>query len=135
MTLYLLYHRHWIDEEYYDTKLIGIYSSKSIALCTTEKFSNLPGFCDFKTGFHIETVNLKAKKLKKGTLYLLTVTKVLDDDEITVSYRACSNVIFARLLCIVQSIILYVKRQKIYIDKYNIDEDNWTEGFVVMETP
>jgi len=72
MILYLLDHRYWMDSEYYDTKFIGIYSSRSNALCTIEKFSKLPGFCDFKTEFHVETaeVNLKGRKLKKGRVYL-----------------------------------------------------------------
>ena len=136
MIIYLLDHRNWIDDEYYDTKFIGIYSSQSNALCTIENFSKLPGFCDFKTGFHIETAkgNLKSKKTKKGRVYLLTITKVLDEDEdeITVSYCVCSNIIFARFLWIVKSIISCGKHQKIYIEKYNIDEDNWCEGFVTI---
>ena len=120
-----------MDNEYYDTKFIGIYSSKTNALCKMERFSKLPGFCDFKTGFHIESAKVNLKK-KKGIVYLLTITKVLDegDDEITVAYYVCSNVIFARFLWIVKSIILCVKHKKIYISKYNIDEDNWCEGFV-----
>ena len=44
MTLYLLDHRHWIDDEYYDTKLIGILSSNSYALEVIERYSQLPGF-------------------------------------------------------------------------------------------
>ena len=134
MILYLLDHRHWIDREYYDTKFIGIYSSNDVVLNTIAKYSQLPGFCDFKKGFHIETaeVNFKKRKPKKGTIYLLTITKVLDeeDDEITIAYCVCSNVIFARFLWMVKSIVLCVKHQKIYVDKYDIDEDNWTEGFV-----
>ena len=44
MTLYLLDHRHWIESEYYDTKLIGILSSHSYALEVIERYSQLPGF-------------------------------------------------------------------------------------------
>lgn len=135
MILYLLDHRHWIDNEYYDTKFIGAYSSQANALCTIEKYSQLPGFCDFKNGFYIQTVkiNSKNRKPKKGVVYLLTITKVLGEDEITVSYRACLNLIFAKLLWIVRSIMSCGKHQKIYVEKHNIDEDNWCEGFVTIQ--
>lgn len=135
MILYLLDHRHWIDNEYYDTKFIGIYSSQANALCTIEKFSKLPGFCDFKTEFHIETAKVKSKNrnIKKGIVYLLTITKVLDEDEITVSYCICPNIIFARFLWIAKSIISCGKYQKVYVEKHNIDEDNWSEGFVTIQ--
>ena len=123
-----------MDNEYYDTKFIGIYSSRYNALCAIEKFSKLPGFCDFKTGFHIETVKVKLnyRKLKKGIVYLLTVTKALDKDEITILYFVCSNIIFAMFLWIVKSITLFAKHQKIYVEKYNVNKDNWTEGFVTI---
>lgn len=131
MILYLLDHRHQIDEEYYDTKLIGIYSSQSNALNVIKKYSCLPGFCDFKTEFHIEALEVKSKP-KKGTVYLLTVTKVLDEDEITISYRICQNLIFAGVLWMVKSITSFGNHRKVYAEKHNIDKDNWTEGFITV---
>ena len=134
MILYLLDHRNWIDDEYYDTKFIGIYSSKSKALSTIEKFSQLPGFRDFKTGFHIETAKIKFKNKIMKKVYLLTINKVLDgdEDEITISYSVCPNIIFARVLWIIKSIISCGKHQKVYVQKYTIDEDEWREGFITF---
>lgn len=135
MTLYLLDHRHWIDNEYYDTKFIGIYSSHSVVLHTIEKYSQFPGFCDFKTDFHVESVKIRMtkKKLEKGIVYLVTSTQVLDDDEITVSYCIYSNKFVAKLSWIVKSVILYGKKQKFYVEKHYINKDNWSDGFVIVE--
>ena len=136
MTLYLLDHRHWIDNEYYDTKFIGIYSSYSDVIHTIERYSQLPGFCDFKSDFHVESikVNLNEKKLKKGIVYLLTTTQILDDDEITVSYCIYSNVILARLLWMLKSIMSHGKnKQKFYVEKHYINKDNWSDGFIIIK--
>ena len=135
MILYLLDHRHWIDAEYYDTKLIGIFSSRSIALNIVERYSKLPGFCDSKFNFHIETfdVSQNKKKIKKGTIYLLTTTQVLDDDEITVSYRLYTNIFLAKLTQIIKSIVLRGKSEKkLYLSQHCIDRADWSEGFVSM---
>lgn len=137
MTLYLLDHRNWIDDEYYDTKLIGIYSSFSVASGTIERYSQLPGFCDFKNDFNIEPLEISLKYLKKkeSVVYLLTKTQMLDDDdEITVSYRICSNGFFAKLLCKIKNILPQRKiKYKFYADKCRIDHDDWAEGFVIIE--
>ena len=135
MTLYLLDHRNWIDDEYYDTKLIGIYSSHSAAVDTIEKYSLIPGFCDFKNDFHIEPLEINLTSLKKCDVYLLTRTQVIDDDdEITISYQIYSNGFIAKLSCIIKNLLSHGKiKYKFYVDKCRIDQGDWAEGFVVIE--
>lgn len=132
MTLYLLDHRHWIDDEYYDTKLIGIFSSNSLTNKTIEQYSRLPGFCDFKSDFHIKSFDifLTKKKQKRKIVYLLTMTQILDDDEITVSYCLYSNIFLAKTIQIIKSVVLCGKKKKIYLSKHCIDGTDWQEGFV-----
>ncbi len=140
MTLYLIDHRHWIDDEYYDTKLIGTYSSNTNVLTTIEKYSQLSGFCDFKDGFHVETfeVQMTQKKLDKGIVYLLTNTQMIDEyDNITISYRICLNKFVSRILWIIKSIKSCTKkknkRNKFYVNESRINESDWREGFVTIE--
>lgn len=135
MILYLLDHRHWIDKEYYDTKLIGIFSSNYLALKTIEQYSQLPGFSDFKSNFHLESfdVRLKEKELKQGIIYLLTMTQTLEDDEITVSYRLYANRFLAKMIQIIKSVVLSIKKQKFYVSKHYIDTADWSEGFVSIK--
>ncbi len=137
MTLYILDHRRSIDTEYYDTKFIGIYSSHPIVLHTIEKYSQLPGFCDFKDCFHVESVKtrLTQKKRKKGVVYLLTNTQVLDDDdEITASYCIFSNYFAAKLSWLIRSVMPHgKKRQRFYVEKHYINKNNWSDGFAILE--
>lgn len=134
MILYLLDHRHWIDRKYYDTKFIGIYSSNDVVLNTIEKYSQLPGFCDFKSDFNIEMVelDLNNKRQKKEFVYLLTGTQMVDEDEITISYSVYSNLLIARLLWIIKTLAAYGNK-KFYVERYYINEDNWKDGFVILE--
>ncbi len=134
MTLYLLDHRHWIDDEYYDTKLIGIFSSYSYTLEIIERYSQLPGFRDFKTDFHIESleIDLNEKMKKRGIIYLLTVTQKMDEDEITVAHRLYTNLFIARLTQGIMWAKLH-RNNKLYVSKNEIDELGWAEGFVIME--
>lgn len=133
MLLYLLDHRRWIDSDYYDTKFIGIYSSHSNVAHTIERYSQLPGFCDFKSDFHIESFKVNIdKQPSQMNVYLLTTTRILDEDEITVSYCIYSNVFLAKLMWAYKSITSHTRnKQKFYVEKYCIDKDNWSEGFVI----
>ena len=138
MMLHLLYHRRWIDDDYYDTKLIGIYSSYEKASNTISKYLSLPGFSAFPTGFHIDSfdVSTQGKHIgigKENTVYLLTGVCLVDIDEITVSFGIYPNKITAILASIIKS-IQKDKRigEKFYIDRCVIDEDDWKEGFVIL---
>ena len=134
MTLYLLDHRHWIDAEYYDTKLIGILSSHSYALEVIERYSQLPGFREFKSDFHMESfeIDLNEKMKKRGIIYLITVTQKVDEDEITIAYSLYSNAFIARLMQGIKWVKLH-RNNKIYVSKNEIDELDWKEGFVTIE--
>lgn len=58
----------------------------------------------------------------------------MDFDEIAVSYEIYSR----KIVAVWASIVRKIQRnkqdaKKFYIDKYIIDEDNWKEGFIVLE--
>lgn len=134
MKLYLLDHRRRVDVEYYDTKLIGIFSSYSYTMEVIKRYSKLLGFQDFKNDFCITPIEiaLKDKRIKKGMVYLLTITQKLGDDEITISYRLYSNLILARLVQVTKWLKLH-RNNKIYLSKEVLNELDWKEGFVTME--
>ena len=116
MMLFLLDHKRWIDDEYYDTKFIGVFSSHSMAFETIKQYSSLPGFCKFSSGFHIEPliVSPKLKSLNSKAVYILTINQVLNDDEITVAYCAYSNLFYAKAAQLIKSIASYGKKNKKY---------------------
>lgn len=133
MKLYLLYHIRWIDDNFYDTKMIGIYSSYKNASDTINRYLHLPGFSEFHAGFHIDSHNI-ARSIKNGTVYLLEGVSLVDFDEIDVSYDIYTNKIAAVLAFVIRKIRRNKQEaKKFYIDKYIIDEDNWKEGFIVVE--
>ena len=139
MKLYLLYHIRWIDDNFYDTKIIGIYSSYEKATNTINRYLHLPGFSEFHTGFHIDSFDILVQKIpignkKNDMVYLLEGVCFVDLDELVVSYGIYLN----RIAALWASIVKKIRRnkqdvKKFYIEKYIIDEDNWKEGFVVME--
>ena len=135
MILYLLDHRHWIDDEYYDTKFIGVFSSHTLVCKTIEQYSNLPGFCNFTSGFHIESleISLNAKCFHSKIIYILTTTQVSNDDETTVSYCIYSNLFHAKLAQMMKSIVSYgEKKQKHYVSKHRLNQSEWAEGFEIV---
>ena len=135
MILYLLDHRHWIDDEYYDTKFIGVFSSYTLVSKTIEQYSNLPGFCNFTSDFHIESlkISLNAKCFNSKMVYILTTTQVLNDDETTVSYCIYSNLFFAKLAQMMKSIVSYgKKKKKYYVSKHCLNQSEWAEGFEII---
>jgi len=138
MRLYLLDHRHRIDDEYYDTKLIGIFSSHANAERVKKQYSVLPGFCDSENGFHMEHFDVSSTDaaIKNGTVYLLTTTKVLDSgDELTVSYRICTHILPARFTQLKNALSFSQKdKSKVYVSKYPIDRASWCEGYVSVNS-
>ncbi len=132
LKLYLLYHNRWIDDKFYDTKTIGVYSSYEKASDTIERYSHLSGFSEFSDGFHLDSFDItKRGVLKNGMVYLSENISFLGADEIIAGYNIYSNKISA-----VWNSMLMKKQKgykKFYIVKYKIDEDNWSEGFTVMK--
>ena len=56
MNVYLLQHSHLIDDEddTYDTKIIGIYSSEEIAMYVIKKYKKIIGFNKYPEDFYID---------------------------------------------------------------------------------
>ena len=135
MILYLLDHRRWIDDEYYDTKFIGVFSSRTLVSKTIDRYSNLPGFCNFISGFHIESLetSLTANCLHSKMVYVLTTTQVLNYDEITLSYCIYSNLFHAKIAQMIKLILSFgKKKQKYYVSKHWLNQSEWTEGFEII---
>ena len=141
MTLYLLYHKRWVDDVFYDTKIIGIYSSHQRATDAIERYSYIPGFSEFNTGFYIDSFDVlcgrKSNSNKKNSIvYLLEGVCLIDSDEMIVSYDIYSNIIAAIWACVVKKLRRNKQpSKKFYIDRYFIDEDHWKEGFIVIDNP
>ncbi len=141
--VYLLYHRHIIDSLVYDDKLIGIYSSYEKAENAIIRYSDLPGFCDCLSGFHIIGYDVKPKKTRMEmhgmeyakAVWVLFVEIVLEDedDKITESYDIYSGRLSAAIGLVFKWLTQShsVKRRFSSV-KYIIDQDNWCEGFVTI---
>ena len=102
---------------------------------TIDKYNDLPGFCNFTSGFHIESIVIsqKAKHIDSKKVYILTTTQILDDDEITVSYCVYLSFFSAKLAQIMKSIVSYwKKKRKYYVSKHCINQPEWTEGFNII---
>ena len=56
MNVYLLQHSHLIDDEddTYDTKIIGIYSSEEIAMNVIKEYKKIIGFNKYPEDFYID---------------------------------------------------------------------------------
>lgn len=135
MEVFLLYHRNYMDDGYYDSKIIGVYSSYENATNRINTYKKLPGFSDYPSGFRIESFEISSKSHKKRKTVDVVIGERAfdDDDDITVSYHICSN-----RFCSLMYLLKNFKNRKqlgtkFYFDKYSLDEDNWREGFVVIE--
>ena len=132
-----MYHRHIVDDDYYDDKIIGVYSTYCNAKKVIRLYSNLPGFAETLAGFHIEPFYISLpKKLNsnyKIYLYILIEEKIFEDYELCESYVVYSNKIKAIWGKFIKKIRLgFFKNIRLSIDKYCIDENNWCEGFVTI---
>lgn len=137
--IYLLYHRRKIDDEIYDDKLIGVYSSQDKVTAAVKRCLKLPGFSDYPSCFQIEEFSLHGKLrysncFKQYTVYLFFAEKIIDNEEVVESYDICTTKAEAILQLLWKCIHGKSGFKKRYsIDRYFIDEDNWCEGFVTME--
>lgn len=68
MTVYVVLHAHYLDEDenIEDIKLIGIYSSRENAGAAIERLKLQPGFCDTPEGFHIDEYSIDEDHWAEG---------------------------------------------------------------------
>ncbi len=130
--VYILYHNRWIDEYYYDTKMIGIYSSKKKVQKIINKYLTLPGFSDYPNGFNLKFCQIRSKRIKNNTVYLLTGARFVDDDELSNYFGVYTNRLLPMLISLKNMLDKKSISQKYYIDKYRLDENHWEEGFVIL---
>ncbi|HHX58141.1 MAG TPA: hypothetical protein GX710_09010 [Clostridiales bacterium] len=71
--VYLVQHsRPIVNDEYnesddvYDTKIIGIYSTKEKANIVIKRYKTLEGFCDYPNNFYIDKYNIDEENWKEG---------------------------------------------------------------------
>lgn len=150
MILYLLYHKRFVEEDVYYSKIIGIYSSYERVSNTIQRYLTLPGFSEFPQDFYIESFNVQNDGIhclmhKKDRVFLLQYLcsascNPEEDDEDAVIFGIYPTK-FAAILAqrkVRKNRRRIKKTEKVdlklhfYIDKYIINEDNWAEGFVVI---
>ncbi len=146
MTVYLLYHKRQIDIDAYNVKIIGIYSSLDNVKDTVKRYLHIPGFEDYPYDFCIEAFDVpthrKYSHARKKDVFLLQYEHPDTDDsdekvDIIGIYPTRSSAVSAA-----KGERRGESRDKtaslprgFYIDMYQVDEDNWTEGFVIMPSP
>ena len=84
MNVYLLQHSHLIDDEddTYDTKIIGIYSSEEIAMNVIKKYKKIIGFISFmydKKGLCLSEVQIKKEYQSANNNLKKMINVVLDN--------------------------------------------------------
>lgn len=65
-SVYILWHTHEFNEDEEDSKLIGVYSSESIARDRIAKYKTLPGFSQYPDGFDIVRYEIDADHWREG---------------------------------------------------------------------
>mgnify|MGYP005849698711 CR=1 FL=1 len=66
MKLYILHHVHPLADDREDVKLLGIYSSRSLADAAVKRYLVLPGFVDAKDGFDISEIEVDKDDWTEG---------------------------------------------------------------------
>ena len=58
--------QHTVEEYDSESKLLGIYATKSDAEEAIKRYQLLPGFCDFQNGFHIDEYKINHDNWSEG---------------------------------------------------------------------
>lgn len=64
--VYLLWHSHEFENGEDDAKLLGVYSSESIATKKINKYKTLPGFKENPDGFEIDKYEIDCDQWQEG---------------------------------------------------------------------
>lgn len=64
--VFILWHTHELSDEDEDSKLLGVYSSESIANDKINEYKKLPGFCDHPDGFEIAKYEVDSDYWQEG---------------------------------------------------------------------
>lgn len=150
MILHLLYHKRFVEENVYYSKIISIYSSYEKASNTIQRYLTLPGFSKFPRDFYIESFTVSNNRIhylinKKNRVFLLQYLCSAnpdpeEDDEDAIIfgiYPTEFTAILAKRR--VRENMRRIKKMEtvglklhFYIGCYLVDEDNWAEGFVII---
>ena len=136
MILYLLMHEKQYDDGSTDGKCIGFYFSMEDAKLRIEKYKNIAGFMDYPDDFVIREMDVKMsffrKKKKIKFVYFLQ-----HEYSVWVADFVTEIGVFSSYFGALKAKIKAMCSEKFKkypegftIDKYEINEDNWTEGFV-----
>ena len=58
MKVFVLFHSHQIHDDEESSKLIGVYSTRELAKRAIQRKSQMPGFRETRSGFHIDEYTL-----------------------------------------------------------------------------
>ena len=64
--VYVLWHTHELNEGEEDSKLLGVYSTESIAKDKIIQYKTLPGFNEYPDGFEITRYEIDVDNWKAG---------------------------------------------------------------------
>lgn len=64
--VYILWHTHEFEDGDEDSKLLGVYSSESIAKDKIMKYKKLPGFGQYPDGFEISKYEIDTDHWEEG---------------------------------------------------------------------
>ena len=133
--MFLLYHTRQIDEDYYDSKVIGIYTTEEKVYSVIEKFKTLPGFSQHIDGFYVCNFPKVDRYIKRNKyVYLLIGEKAVDEtDSNTMFYDLFSNKFNALISLLSKKCICFKHKYHYTIGRYTVDEDNWQEGFETFD--
>lgn len=70
-SVFVLHHVHVIDDDDENVKLLGVYSTRAIAMDRIETYKNLPGFKECPDGFEITEYEIDEDNWQEGYITVL----------------------------------------------------------------
>ena len=140
MIVYALFHLNVDESGVSDRKLIGFFSSYSIAKTVIKRYSKVSGFIDFPNGFKIKPYYMNEKtgvSIKNKNVYFLQYEYSKDDIDYVIDLGLYSSKVRATIEAIRFGLSLLIKKQqgkvklggRFYNVAYKLNKVFWREGF------
>lgn len=147
MNVYLLSHTRKLEDDAVEIKNIGVYSSMDIINIIISKYKDIAGFKDYPNDFIVKEYKVigsdNIEILQDDTMYFLQHEYSVDESGVIYDY--ITDIDMFTNYDDTKKEMEKLKKEPIYanktdglyafdggfcIDKYILDENNWTEGFV-----
>jgi hypothetical protein len=135
MHIYLLEHRHWINNNEYDRKLLGAFSTIQTCEEAILKYQNLPGFSDSPNDFDFKEYpvigSIETDKIHGVFIVQHEYSEKGEEIEIITLLGVCATKKdAARLIRENRKIAPFMHYQNGFsVDCYPLDNMNWIEGY------